>query len=226
MTDTFAVEDLEEDILGPEADSEPSEDVPGTGQIDTSFFEAPDFADFIKKPRSAAARDYEKRTASLLKTVAFARMQSPGGLPDAATLIYHGPKFASAAGMLAAEDKHAAKMIDLITSPENPYVMFAIAGIPLVAQLLRNHEAELAEARKHVKMTRAQRKAAAAGKPKPVAEITIPVIKKKIKVKLPFRIKFEFFRGQSVEPAAIVNSVFSDPRVRRELRKQGINIGE
>ena len=228
MTDTFTSDDLQEEVFGPDDDDAPDfDEVLGTGQqIDTSFFDSPNFADFVKKARTANARDYEKRVASLVKTIAFARMQSTGGLPDAAALIYHGQNFASAAGMLADADKHAAKMIDIITSPENPYVAFAIAGLPLVAQLMRNHEAQLEKLPSRVKMTRAQRKALKAANPRPSAEITIPIIKKKLKVKIPFKLNLGILRTQSTDPGTLVNTVFSDDKVRRELRKQGIRFGE
>lgn len=226
FADEFTADELADEIIDAETEDYP-EDAPGSTEgIDTSFFDSPNFADFVKRTKTAVARDYEKRVASLVKTIAFGRMQSPGGLPDAAALIYNGANFSAASGMLAAEDKYAAKMIDIITSPENPYVVFAIAAIPMVAQLMRNHEADLQGATAKVKMTRAQRKAHAAAHPKPVAELTIPILKKKIRVKVPFRIKLTMLRSQSVDPGTLVNVVFSDVKVRRELRKQGVKFGE
>lgn len=230
MTDTFTEDDLgtDEGIIDPDdtGDDYP-EDVPGKpGDVDLSLFDSPDFADFIKTPTTANAKAYEKRVASLLKTIAFSRMTTPGGVADGATLIYHGGNFSKAMGRLADTDKTVARGIDIITSPENAYVAAVLVTLPMVAQLMRNHETQLDALPGKVRKTRAQRKAERAANPKARAEITIPILKKKVRVYIPFKLNFGAFRSQSVEPSLLVTKVFSDDKVRRELRKQGIRIGE
>lgn len=226
VTDTFtdeAIQDAAEDL--PPIDDEPQS---GTGEWtgpDLSFLDSPDFADFMRRPKTATARDYEKRTASALKTVMMGLLQNPSSVPDAANIIYHGTNVSAAAGMLADADKRAARFLDIITTPENPYILFAVAMVPFISQFVRNHEGTIESAPARFKQRRKLKKE---GKlpPSPAATITIPVIKKKIKV--PFRLHFRLsvFRSQSLPPEEITQRVFSDDKVRRELRKLGVRIGE
>lgn len=229
MTDTFADEDLDVEHLSPDDDDIPGDIPPAAGASgeytgpDMSFMDSPDFGDFVKLPKTARAREYEKRTASALKAAMLACLGNPGTEPDAAAIIYHGSSFSKAAGLLADKDERAARFIDILTSPDNPYILFALAAVPLVSQLARNHEKQLAAVPGKVKMSRAERKAQRASKP--AVEVTIPFIKRKIK--LPFRIKIglSIFRTQSVDPNTLMQRVFNDPVVVRELRKQGMRNG-
>jgi len=227
VTDTFTDEAIREEVedLPPIGDEPQSENTGEWTGPDLSFLDSPDFADFMRRPKTATARDYEKRTASALKTVMMGLLQNPSSVPDAANIIYHGTNISAAAGMLADADKRAARFLDIITTPENPYILFAIAAIPFVSQFIRNHEGtiEAAPAR-----FRQRRKLKKEGKlpSSPAATITLPFIKKKIRV--PFRLHFRLsmFRSQSMPPEEITQRVFSDDKVRRELRKMGVRIGE
>jgi hypothetical protein len=229
VTDTFADDDLDVEYLPPQDDDIPGDNPPAdesSGQYtgpDMSFMDSPDFGDFVRLPKTARAREYEKKTASALKAAMLACLGTPGTQPDAAAIIYHGSSFSKAAGILADRDEHAARFLDILTSPDNPYILFALAAVPLVSQLARNHEKQLAAVPDKVKMSRTQRKAQRALKP--AVEITIPFIKRKIK--LPFRIKIglSIFRAQSVDPNALMQRVFTDPVVVKELRKQGMRNG-
>jgi len=228
VTDTFTDEAIREtaaEDLPPIADDpQPESSDEWTGP-DLSFLDSPDFADFMKRPRTATARDYEKRTASALKTVMMGLLQHPGSVPDAANIIYHGSNVSAAAGMLADADKRAARFLDIITTPENPYIVFAVAVVPFISQFIRNHEGTIETAPARFKQRRRLKKEGKLST-SPAATVTLPFIKKKIRV--PFRLQFRLsvFRSQSIPPEVITQRVFSDDKVRRELRKLGVRIGE
>jgi hypothetical protein len=191
----------------------------------TELFKAPDLAAFIKKPRSAVAKEYEDRTKAFLKAGLIGAINA-GNLPDAATLIEHGPGFASAAGYLADADERARKVIDFISAPANPYAMFLMTALPLVSQLVRNHERELAaapQAFRTRKERREARKTERAAQPK--AQIHLPFGKTLtigLKARFPVGKVFAAFRTQTTSPEDITVKVFSNPAVVRELRKQGV----
>lgn len=191
----------------------------------TELFKAPDLAAFIKKPRTAVAKEYEDRTKAVLKAGLIGAINA-GQLADAATLIEHGPGFASAAGYLADADERTRKVIDFISAPANPYAMFLMTALPLVSQLTRNHERELAaapEVFRTRKQRREARKAERAAQPK--AQIHLPFGKTLtigLKARFPVGKMFAAFRTQTTSPEDITVKVFSDPAVVRELRKQGV----
>lgn len=121
-----------------------------------AIFSAPNYADLIRTRQSARAREYRDRTNSLLKAALVGAINT-GEFTDAATILRHGPAFATATGQLADSNDRAAGLIDMITSPASPVAMFVLAAVPLVSQLFRNHEAQLAnipEAREQAKRTR------------------------------------------------------------------------
>jgi hypothetical protein len=235
MTDTFTDQEWsppDADSLPPENGETPyiPEDIPGRGQDDDAItfdFLDDNLADFLKKPTTAKAREYQKKVNAFLNTGMRFCIQQPGLLPDAAAIIAHGGKFAKACGDLADADETAAKFLDIITSPQNPYVMFAVTAIPLVAQLIRNHEPQLAEVpgkfRNRKKSTRAERKAARMAKPG--LEIRIPVLRRKMTLRLPVGLRLGYGRSQTVDPERLAAGVFANEKVRRELDKRGIQIG-
>lgn len=211
----------------------PDEDWEGEeGELDFSnLFDAPDYSSFIRTKPNSKAKSYEARVASLMKAGLIGSLNAQQ-YPDAATFLKHGPGFAKATGNLAAEDARIASIVDMITAPESPYVMFALVAIPLVSQLMRNHRSEIAEAGSTFKQKRAQRKA------EKKAGIKQPSVIRPIKFKLfrreftiPIKVRFKFpslknafkaFLAPTQHPMAITNEVLGDPRVQAELRKMGI----
>jgi hypothetical protein len=116
-------------------------------------------------------------------------------------------------------------MLDLLTSPENPYIAFGIAAIPFISQIIRNHESQLEAAPAKWKQRRKLKKEGKAPT-RPGVSITLPFIKKKINIPVRFRVRLSVFRSQSMPTEVITQKVFSDAKVRRELRKMGVGIGE
>lgn len=195
-----------------------------------AIFSAPNYADLIRTRQSARAREYRDRTNSLLKAGLIGAINS-GEFTDAATILRHGPAFATATGQLADSNDRAAALIDMITSPASPVAMFVLAAIPLVSQLFRNHEAQLAnipEAREQAKRTKKSiRLARKAEEPR----FTIKILKWHIPVhwhpKRPNLSKlFKGFRSQTVDPGALAADVFTDRDVIKALEKMGILVAD
>lgn len=191
--------------------------VPQDEDAPLRFMQA-DIGEFIKRPKTQVARDYEKRMAGLLNAGMRARLASPSGLPDAAAIIAYGDQLAKATGELAEADERAQKAIDFICQPANPYVMFAFAALPLVTQLLRNHEAGIDQVGK------LRRKDRVKG-PKPTITLHLPR-GKSLTMKVPFKPKWPrgFLRAQTQDPAILVNNVFTNDQVLRSLKRAGINV--
>jgi hypothetical protein len=190
----------------------------------SELFSAPDLSQFVKRPKTDVAREYERKAAAMLKAGLVTSVNAQQ-FPDAAAFLYHGPGVAAAVGTLAEADERARRAIDLIATPANPYSMFVMAALPLVAQLIRNHEPEIKQTRE---TRRAQRKARKSGE--------LPPPEGQARIKLPFgwsvpiRFRFKFnagkllagFRTQTQPPEKLAYMVFADEKVVNELRKQGI----
>jgi hypothetical protein len=193
------------------------------------IFGAPDLTTFFKKTRTPTQKEYEARCASFLKAGVIGALNT-GNMPDAAALLDLGPQFAQATGVLADADERARKAIDLLTSPNSPIAMFALTALPLISQLMRNHEPQIKAAPDTWRAARAARKAAKAGGP-PVAK-TEPAFTlhlpfgRKIPVRLTTRIKvgklLSGFRSQTSDPRELTFKVFSDPKIVKALADQGI----
>lgn len=190
---------------------------------------APDFSTLIKQPKTQKARAYERKVASAFKTITIGSINA-GNFPDAAALLWHGPSAATAVGELADADEHVAKAIDMLTSPNSPWLAFAMTVIPLVAQLARNHESELQEIPAKWKIGKRAREARkATPKPQTPPRFTLSVFGRKIPVR--FKVRFKFLRvftsgvrAQTQEPALITSKVFSDPKLQTALQKLGVQI--
>jgi hypothetical protein len=197
----------------------------------TSLLDAPDYSSFVRIPKTGKARDYEKKVASMAKA-GMTYSIGTGNLPDAATFIHYGPAFAAAAGDYAAKDERAAKMIDMVCSPASPALTFILAGLPLLAQLARNHGQEISaipEVRRTRKLRKAQRKAEAKTDDSPSLQFRIPVIGKTVSLRMKMRMKLLSnllggFQKTTTDPEALTVKVFSDEKLQAALRKQGIDI--
>jgi hypothetical protein len=199
----------------------------------SALFGAPDFATFIKKSTSRRSKEYELKTASVMKAGLIASVNNKN-YADAAAFLKHGPGFSKAAGEFADANDKARALIDMLTAPSNPAMLFVMTGLPLIAQLLRNHEPEVEHAQKDWRAKRqAKKNAKKMGIKIPkesarvVGAIKIPFVKKSIpiRVRVP-KIKFKTivaaFKVESKEPNALINEVFQDPKVIEALHKIGI----
>jgi hypothetical protein len=223
----------EEEILDPDyrQPEEPIADVPGYDAI----FGAPDFAEIIGKNRQAGkSRTYERKVQSVEKALVIGALKR-NNFPDAAAILKHGPAFARAVGDAAVDNNRVAKMVDMITAPDNPTVVLALTSIALIGQLLRNHEPELEKIQNEVKVgwkrRREMRKSGTrlVQEREPLATSTfkLPFRKKPVIIKWRIRIPGValFTRGVlggSIAPNELAHQVFSDPDVIKALEKQGI----
>jgi hypothetical protein len=195
-----------------------------------AIFDSPDFSSIVRGRRSAHAKQYESKVKSVLKSGTMGSLRN-GNFADAAAILHYGPGFAAAAGDLAAADERAAKAIDLITSPESPYLAFAFVTLPFVAQLFRNHEDTLKQIPEARRMARRRRREEAATSTGPTGKnvtLSLPFGRK-----INFRVGFRFrplsriktmFRVPTHDPAELTEKVFSDPQLLAALQKLGVNI--
>jgi hypothetical protein len=197
----------------------------------SQLFDAPSYSEFIKTAPNSKARSYERRVQSMMKAGMVMSLNNHQW-PDAATFLKHGPGFAKAAGNLAAEDARAAQIVDMLTAPDSPYIMFAMVAIPMIAQLTRNHQAEIVDAGHSWRQRRAEKKQAKAAGLKPLKlskPITIHIFKREFKLPIRFRMKlpnlrnmFKAFLAPTQYPGEIAQEVFRDPAVIKALHKMGI----
>jgi len=153
--------------------------------------------------RTKRAKEYEARVTGLLQMGMAACVENPSTVADAAAIIEHGPVIASKMGDLADHDERVRKAVDFITSgTENPYLSVAIATLPLVAQILRNHESDVT---KNV-------------------EFKIPFTKKTVRMPFKIKLKNPFLRGITKEPEVLSQKVYGQPELMAALRSQGLNV--
>lgn len=157
-------------------------------------------------PLSERAQEYEEKLQGALNLWLKTAVQRPGTVPDAAAVAIHGPDFAKAWGVLADQDKRVRRAVEFVTQTENPYFAAVAATLPLVAQILRNHESETTYER-------------------PV-EVKVPLIKRAFKLRLRWRMKLRnpFLRAMTVEPGDIAFAVFSSQEMVDKLTAQGVTI--
>lgn len=154
--------------------------------------------------RTKRAQDYEEKVNDLLRTIMNACAQSPGTVPDAAALIAHGPTLASKTGDLADSDPRVRRAVDFITSgTDNPYLAFSIAALPLIAQILRNHET---------------------GEEKRRVTLRIPFTKRLFTVPFRIRLKNPVLRSVTVDPKLLADSTFTQPDILAAMLSQGVQV--
>jgi hypothetical protein len=198
----------------------------------SALFDAPSYSQFIKTAPNSKAKTYEKRVQSMMKAGMVASLNNHQW-PDAATFLKHGPGFATAAGNLAAEDARAAAIVEMLTAPDSPYVMFFMVAIPMIAQLTRNHQPELREVGRTFREKRSDRKQARlSGASRPRASkppITVHIFKREFKIPIRFRVRlpnfrnvFKAFLAPTQYPDEIAAEVFNDPSVVKALHKMGV----
>lgn len=193
----------------------------------SALFDAPDFASMVRGRRSKVAQEYEKRIKSALKSGAIGALRAQD-LPDAATILHYGPGFSAALGDVADVNDSVKRMIDIVTAPDNPYIVLAMIALPFAAQFLRNHEETIKQ------IPDARRRARRAKKEEPADDRKNVILSLPFGRKLSLRLGFRFhplakarllFRVPTHEPQDLVFQVFSDPKLLTALEKQGIHIG-
>jgi hypothetical protein len=202
----------------------PPEDKPSNGDGPSLKFIDADIGEFITRPKTAIARDYEKKTRAALNTVMRFCAQNPRTVSDAAAIIAYGDDFASAVGEVAEINKSTRRMIDLVLSPESPWLTLAIAGIPLATQLMRNHQDTVAALNLKNRPSKEARKAAKAERKANRPKVGFKLFKREIKFTLPIKLKLGFVMSQTVEPDALTKAVFSNEQVAKALKKRGIKV--
>lgn len=155
------------------------------------------------KDRSPKAEEYEEKAAGFLNYLMQSLASNEGTVADSAAFILHGPGFASKAGDLAAHDPRVAKAIDFISSgTDNPYAALAIASLPLVMQIIRNHESETA---------------------RPL-EVRVPFTKRTFKPRIRIRLKNRFLRSLTQAPGQLIERIFHNEEIAKQLMAQGVDV--
>jgi hypothetical protein len=197
---------------------------PTTGDEWRSIFDAPDFTALVKPAQTHKAKEYSEKVKSVLKSGMVGAI-NVGDFPDAATILHYGPAFADATGQLADGSEWAAKAVDVITSPGNPVMLFAMTAIPFGAQLFRNHEdliKNIPETRRNMRL---RRKAMATAHKAEPPRFTIRAFGRAWPVRFntpKIGKMLAGFKSQTRDPEQLTYKVFTDPAVIRALRKQGI----
>lgn len=155
------------------------------------------------KTRSPKAVKYEKKARSVFRFAFWTTVQHPKTQPDAATILMHGPKVAEAFGDLAAQNPAIARAIDMMDeTTDNATLAMLMVAVPFVAQLLRNHESEVAEVEPR--------------------SVRIPFTKRSIRIR--FKVRLKRLRAMTNEPKELTSYVFSNPAIVEKLRKQGVGV--
>jgi hypothetical protein len=122
----------------------------------------------------------------------------------------------------------------MLTAPDSPYIMFAMVAIPMVAQLFRNHAADIESVAATASERRKARKAAkreqkTTGFKATTPPITVRIFKREFKIPIRFRVKlpkfkamFNSFLAPTQYPDEIAAEVFNDPAVMKALHKMGL----
>jgi hypothetical protein len=194
-----------------------------------ALFNAPDYSTLVKGRRSPGAKDYETKVKSVMKSAAIGSLRN-GQIADAATFFRFGPGFAAATGDVCAVNDQAKKIVDMVTAPDNPFIALLFVGIPMTAQLVRNHERQLEqipEARKEAKKRKRERRLAE--DTRKVATLHIPFMRREIRVRIglrfnPFKNLTTGLRSSTRKPEELITQVFSDPKLQDALARQGIEI--
>jgi CDP-glycerol glycerophosphotransferase (TagB/SpsB family) len=148
-----------------------------------------------------------------------AAAQHESTVPDAAAIIMYGPTFSEKWGNLAAQDARIARGIDFILEgTENPYIAAAVAGLPLIAQVYRNHQASLnpQAVMETVKRSRAETKQ------RQGRTFRIPFTKRTVTIR--FRFQLPAVENFTNDPDALAHYVFEDPKIQKAMEKANIQV--
>lgn len=192
MEDSFTPDDFIADTLGPDVD--PRFVGPDTDTPDESFIQP--------ETQTPRAKQYTKKVRKSLNGLMRAAFVKNETVPDAAAIIMHGQEVSKAWGDLADSDIRVRKAIDFIGGGvSNPYLAAISATLPLVLQMVRNHE--------------------------PVLEPTmrgIPIGRNGKRLNLKLGVKLGILRPGTNDPQRLVETTLTNPRVVEALKKAGIDV--
>lgn len=153
--------------------------------------------------RPERAKAYEEKTAGLLNFLMRACAANEGSVADAAAFIEHGPGIASKAGDLAHKDVRVRKAIDFLSQgTDNPYVALGLSVVPLLMQVIRNHESEAT---------------------RPI-QVRIPLTKKTFTPRVRIRLRNGLLRSMTSAPRSLIQKVFGDPAIKAALISTGVDV--
>jgi hypothetical protein len=206
----LTAEELADDFVG---------EIPDAELPEGSTYDEPvaGFVESVRRP--PRAKQYQNKARKFLNVIMRSAVQHESTVPDAAAIIMYGPDFCEKLGDLANHDAKVRRGVDFIMEgAENPYLAFAIAALPMAAQVYRNHQSEMAPRAivESVKRGRAE------AKDRPGRQIRIPFTKRTISVRL--RIHFPSVDNFSNEPDALTHYVFGDEKIAAALKKAGIEV--
>lgn len=177
-------------------------DEPSTEILDDSA-EKPrsEFLEDTKK-RSKRAERYEEKIKGFFQTGFAITAKNHHTQPDAAALVMYGPTICEKWGDLADADPRVRKGIDFLTEgTENPYLAAAVTTLPLVMQLMRNHEKDLEVKQRGIR---------------------VPFTQRRFGFKFGVKLGFLHRTPGTVEPEFLTKHVFTDPDIQEKLAKLGI----
>src|SRR5215472_8677587 len=180
MTDQetfFTAEDLTDSPIG--LDEPP---IGNEGMVDDEYDQPS--GEFIKKTTTTVrSRKYAQSVKSILNVIFKEAVSHEATVPDAAAILMYGPDFCKSAGDLADHDAKFRAALDwLDEGTSNPYLAFAMATLPFVAQVYRNHQDSLAPTA-IVQSIRANRQVA---KQREGRKFRIPFTKREITIRFRF----------------------------------------
>lgn len=155
-----------------------------------------------EQKQSAQAKEYERKIGSFVGELFNTTVGNEATVADSAAFILYGGQFARAWGNLADKDVNVRKAVDWITAPStNPYALAVVATLPLVLQIVRNHE--------DVELER---------------PLKFRFFRKEFKfhIKWGLRIRNRFFRSRTKDPESLVRQVYSDPDIIEQMKAEGI----
>jgi hypothetical protein len=192
-----------QDYLEPDAPEMPEDDSDNV-VVDAAFIKQP------TRPRGAVG--YQRRIHRAVFKPAFElTAQHPDTIADSAAIIVYGPKLTAKIGDLAATDTRVASMVNFLDEgTSNPLGAALVAALPLVMQLIRNHEPVLEPAPRGFK---------------------IPFLKhrdgtpRRFELKWKVGIKLGKLRNRTYDPVQLENFVFDNPDIKAQLAKRKLIIG-
>lgn len=171
---------------------------------ETEDFDNPDDGIITRPVQSRTAKQYSAKMRKLMQTAFRVTAAKEQTVADSAALIMHSENISEKFGNLAEADARVARGIDwLVDGSENPYAAAITATVPLILQMIRNHEPQLEPAQRGIR---------------------VPFTKGKRVIKLRFGIKLGQLEPLTNDPDALVQYVYSQPAVIDKIKKHGIYV--
>lgn len=195
----FDLDDITSEFLAPDASEEAEE-------FTEQELPSPD-AEFVEqKKETPRAKRYRLKVKHGLNFLMANLAGNPSTVADAAAIIEHGPGVAKAVGELADYDEKVRKAIDFVTDGgiDNPYILTVFALIPLVFQVIRNHEHQIPE--------------------QVQVGFRIPFTKRRVKLPIRFRLRLMIVHRTTAPPITLTEHIFGNQAIREALEKRDIKI--